>query len=178
MSKDWASDEDQFLRDNYGKLTAHQCAMQLAGRNRGMVIGRASRLGLCSDMVGGRTIGVPRLRQHKAAGLPVTKRVANPVGVGGRKGLARSSVADMANGAAQYKQVELVASVAIDLPGLQCVGVESLIDLGPHQCRWPLDDGKWCGLDKLDAGYYCPAHHSASIDTSRRYRGRIWSVTK
>lgn len=43
----WTEAEDEYLKANYGSLSANQCAIGLnTGRTRGMVIGRANRLGL------------------------------------------------------------------------------------------------------------------------------------
>jgi len=65
---------------------------------------------------------------------------------------------------------QTVDRVATDLPKLdvKCEPVDFL-DLMDHQCRWPLDDGKFCGRTKkfgeitknhkINMSSYCDVHH-------------------
>lgn len=65
----WTEAEDAYLKDNYGPLSASQCASGLnTGRTRDMVIGRADRLGLTQKGLPGRpklaVEGVPRYKHR------------------------------------------------------------------------------------------------------------------
>lgn len=65
---EWTETEDAFLKDNYGKLSAGQCANGLVDRSRNAVIGRAGRLGLTKKGSPGRpklaVKHVPRYRHR------------------------------------------------------------------------------------------------------------------
>lgn len=167
---DWSAEEDEFLKENYGKMTAHECALQLVNRNRMAVIGRAGRLGLSSD--------IQRARPERIAPLRPVKKVPNPVGWAPQQriALANTSVAERANGMGMTKQVVL-REASIDLADLKCEPV-SLMDRRDDQCCWPLDDGMYCGLLKPKRQPYCPAHQHAQTDHTRKYRRGIWVSPK
>lgn len=174
MGKDWTADEDQYLRDNYGKLSAAECANELTNRNRGMVIGRASRLGLCSNMIGGGwSPGKPRPR-----GTPSTK-VRKPYVSNGRPTL-KPTLQDKLTRVKPYEEPMPVPE------GDQKLHSRQYSDLDSGMCHWPLyfEQGvqMYCAAatERLPGRFatYCLCHDNMSVDTSRRYRGRIWSVTK
>ncbi len=52
-----------------------------------------------------------------------------------------------------------------------------LIDLEPHSCRWPYDDGseiRFCGRRKIFGSSYCAEHFEASLSPeSRRRRAAV-----
>lgn len=164
----WSTEEDQFIRNNYGKLTAHGCAMRLPGRTRNAVIGRAKRLFVVGDP---DKIGRPPNRAGPPR-LPLTKKVPNPVGWAPQQRMVTRSA-----GIGQIKQVPLVAEKPLDVADLKCEPV-SLMDRRDDQCCWPLDDGMYCGLLKPKRQPYCPAHQRAQTDNTRKYRRGIWVSPK
>lgn len=40
----------------------------------------------------------------------------------------------------------------------------ALLDLKPHHCRWPLDEGGFCGCRKV-RGAYCEEHANRAYKT-------------
>lgn len=174
----WSKDEDTFIRANYGRLTAHECALRLPGRTRGMVIGRASRLGQKSDLIGGRSIGIPRPRGDPKPPRKVLQVQPQRHSHTVRKiTLAKTSVNERMGGQGLFKQVTLVDDIPLDLPNLWCEPV-SLVDLERHHCRWPMDGGKYCGLPKDDNSSYCASHHHASVNHEHRYKRGVWVSPK
>lgn len=173
----WTEAEDTFLKANYGKLSASQCATGLnTNRTRSMIIGRADRLGLVSNL---QSSGRPRS----------SKRRPEPSIAAGRKGpvssskiaLATTSVNERMGGAGQFKEV-VIREVMIDVPGYQCQVVPDIIALDAVQCRWPLDAGGFCGNDKYRSlnhkdTSYCLTHMKSSI-SNHHYRGGYWSTRK
>lgn len=168
----WTPQQDEFLTQNYGRLTAHECAMELAvsGLTRGSVIGRASRLGLMSNRSGERSKHTrPRSsKQRPASSIPVTP---------GKVGLAATSV----GGAGMFKVVSM-RDASIDVPDYQCRMVPDIVALEPYQCRWPLDAGGFCGNDQYRGlnhkdTSYCLTHMCKSIN-SREYAGGYWATRK
>jgi hypothetical protein len=56
----------------------------------------------------------------------------------------------------------------IDIPGLTPL-VDTLLDLAPHQCRWPADRGDgYCGRQKHIPTSYCCTHFLLSLRDDRR----------
>lgn len=176
----WTPQQDEFLTLNYGKLTAHSCAVELAmpGLTRMAIIGRASRLGLVSDRSAqSRNYQRPRpSKRRPASSIPAGRK--GPVAPG-KVGLATTSVDERMGGAGQFKEV-VIREVLIDVPDYQCRVVPDIIALESHQCRWPLDAGGFCGNDKYRGDEhkdtsYCLTHMKLSINP-RAYSGGNWSV--
>lgn len=46
----------------------------------------------------------------------------------------------------------------------------TLVDLEPHQCRWPYGNKPYtfCGLDQYDGSSYCPSHFLANLRSVNR----------
>lgn len=133
------------------------------GHSRSAVIGKADRLGLIND---------------KRAGRP---RMSRPVKSEPHVALAATSQNERMGGMGSFKQV-LVREALIDVPGYQCRTVPDIVALEPHQCRWPLDAGGFCGNDKYRGVHhnetsYCLTHLRMSINP-RTYRGGYWSSRK
>ncbi len=149
MGRDWTADEDDFLKANYGKLSASECARQLPyrNRNRSMVIGRASRLGLTSQIIGGGWAG-GKLRQR---GDPKTK-VRKPYVSNGRKSV-------------EYEEPAMPL-----LEGDQKLHSRQWADLEDGMCKWPLyyeqNVQMYCAARTARApgrwAIYCDCHAEAS----------------
>lgn len=162
----WSEDEDNFIRANYGRLSALGCASQLPGRTRNAVIGRAKRLGMCADS--GRPPRVVVHRVQRVDDRPASvKRVVNPLG---GKTVTRSA------GLGLTKQVELTGEPTLDLPNLWCEPV-SIIDRKSDQCCWPLDGNPalFCGLPRFETPpygetQYCRAHYFVSVKPPGEHR--------
>lgn len=130
MGRDWTKDEDDFLKANYGKLSAAQCAAELnTGRSRGMVIGRASRLNLSSSIIGGGW-AKGSLRQR---GDPSTK-VRKPHVSNGRPTI-KPTLADRIERKQNepYKEPEMPV-----LTGDQKLHSRQYSDLEDNMCQWPV----------------------------------------
>lgn len=154
----WDIDEDNFIRRNYGLMSANEIAgdSNIKGRSRNAVIGRARRLGVTGDTGN-------KANNKKSKALPRNKETVTG-GAVTKIQLARSSMSERANGGEWFKQVEIVDDIAIDLPGVECEPV-SLVDLEKHHCRWPVDGGKFCGRNKWTGNpygdtQYCKRHHA------------------
>jgi hypothetical protein len=66
-----------------------------------------------------------------------------------------------------------VLDVSLDDADLVPLGVEFL-SLEQYQCRWPLDDGKFCGLQVVGGRNqsYCKSHTQKSLTTLQHRRAR------
>lgn len=152
----WGGANEQTLRDNFGRVSAKEVAKLIPGATKNMVVGKAKRLGLVTD----RPAHVyPRTAGMTAA---VTRQARIPNPVGGRLALFQTSVNERQGGMGSYK-LEPVAEVTIDLPRFICRAI-GLLELRDNDCRWPLDNGKFCGLRRwVDNPYgpspYCAPHH-------------------
>jgi len=45
--------------------------------------------------------------------------------------------------------------------------VKSLIDLREDQCKFPIEDGMWCGRPRWDRSPYCEEHHRVCFHKGR-----------
>lgn len=176
MEHYWSDKQVEYIRVNYGRMSAAMIANSLPVapgekcRTRNAVVGKAKRMGLCSDFVRGRNGEPPGVR-------PDDRPKARP-----RKYIARAP-SSTGKPREVFKQVTLQEPDWVPLAGLICEPV-SLLDRGEHQCSWPLDGGMYCGLDRLKtyneprtgkrvAPAYCSTHHHASIQPSK-YKAGIW----
>lgn len=48
----------------------------------------------------------------------------------------------------------------LHIKSIDIVGGVSLLDLGPHHCRFPIDGGFFCGGTRRGDSSYCPHHHA------------------
>ena len=73
--------------------------------------------------------------------------------------LPRSYPQVVHNITAKAQQGVAVRDFSLDIPNFECQPV-ALLDLEPHHCRWPMDQGGFCGRPKLKDEWfpYC-AHH-------------------
>jgi GcrA cell cycle regulator len=141
MRMHWTEEQDQYLREHRGKLSSSQIGAQL-GCTRNAVIGRSNRLGL------------ERLRSYN------TFEEINH----GKRVKAAAKVAK--EGAVRPATVNLVAlpPPSIDDAAIPAEQRKSTLDLGPHDCRWPVGDPQepgffFCGAVQRDGSSYCAAHH-------------------
>lgn len=156
----WTEEEDAYLRANYGRLSAQQCAVSLTGRTRHMVIGRADRLGLTQKGSPGRarlTVeNVPRYKHRMGPmrSLPPTERQEPPM-----------------------PQVN----------GVQKLHSRPWNDLEPGMCNWPvyIEQGTqmYCAgvTAKIPGGHdvYCNVHHAMSrqprAERQKKYKQGVWA---
>lgn len=160
-------EEDDLIRQHVGRDTYTVIAYMMVGRTRNMVIGRARRMGVAGTaaapvMSKGRP-GMQRKPRDKTAPLAVKR--ATHLGPHKRIALVKAP----GDG---FHPVEFSEPI-LDLPNLWCEPVD-LLDLQPHQCRWPMDGGKFCGLAKTVPEFgrteYCVAHYRQSVAPRGVYR--------
>lgn len=147
----WTRINEQTLRDNFGKTSAKEVAILIPGATRNMVIGKARRLGLVTER--------PQGAQPRAEGTK-PKRIPNPIG--GKVG--------------NWGDRTLLAEPALDLPNLWCKPVD-LNGLNGDTCRWPLDDGGYCGSQPWNDAPggdgnspYCAPHHRLGHKPASEHR--------
>lgn len=156
----WTEIEDAYLKENYGSLSASQCANGLAGRGRNAVIGRAARLGLTEKGSPGR----PRLAVED---VPRYKH---------RMGPARSLPP------VDYKEPPMPqVNDAARLHSCQHK------DLEPGMCNWPvyIEQGvqMYCAAatERLPGRYdvYCECHREMSqqsrAERRAKYKQGVWA---
>jgi GcrA cell cycle regulator len=142
----WTEEQDQYLREHRGKLSSSQIGAQL-GCTKNAVIGRANRIGL------------GRLRSYNDfEEINHAKRV---------KKIAKERVARPAT-------VNLVAlpPPSFDDAAIPVEQRKSTLELGPHDCRWPVGDPQepgffFCGAIQRDDSSYCAAHHHIAYNRIR-----------
>lgn len=160
ITVDWNEDNLAVLTENAGKISAGEIAKLIPGATRSGVVGKMSRLGLT-----GRAHGRYRDGAHVPKGtVSVGRRKSTQAGgtsnpMGNRVALFSTSVNERQGGMGRYK-LEPVNDIPIDIPNFLCVGV-ALLDLKKHHCRWPLDDGKFCGLRRWEHNPYCDTQYCA-----------------
>lgn len=154
---------DELRRLHADGYSASQIANALGrGLTRNAVIGKIGRLNLR-----GGSVKAARAKSGKngRAGNPGMPKVTNIV----RRAESRRIAAE---------RQEQKASIEADAPALPraaawlpLYGLEpvSLIDLGAHDCKWPLGDPLlpgfgYCGLPQAgEHSRYCEAHHAMSV---------------
>lgn len=156
---EWTEAEDLYLKENYGSLSAKQCAGQL-NRTRNAVIGRADRLGLTQK----GSPGHPKLAVEE---VPRYKHRMGPV-----RRLPP----------AEYKE-PLIPQVN-DVEKLHS---RQYSDLEPGMCYWPVyyEQGvqMYCAAaaERLPGRYgvYCRCHREMSqqprVERQRKYRQGVWA---
>jgi GcrA cell cycle regulator len=142
----WTEEQDQYLRDHRGKLSSSQIGTQL-GCTRNAVIGRAHRLRL--DPLRGTPNGWHDVNRVHA----VKRRLARPK--------AKPPVA-----------VKLVVPPPVEDAAIPIEQRKTFIELGPHDCRWPVGDPQepgffFCGAVQRDGSSYCSAHHHVAYNRIR-----------
>lgn len=144
--KIWTDERTELLRQMWGDgLSASQCAAALGvpDMTRSAVIGKAHRLGLKS-----------RKRQQRPRSVAPKPKRQN-----GTAFHTAPSITSEPLDASTFAHINGHASVA-------------LLDLENHHCRWPMDDGKYCGrqANVLRGFSYCQAHASIAGQMYRRSR--------
>lgn len=149
---DWKNQNNlDTLHRHAGKLSAGQIAKLIPGATRSGVVGKMSRLKLETMPQGVYPRSGRGKREVRRAPGGTGPKIDNPTG------------AKLIHKGLQQYRVEPTADVAIDLPSFICRAVD-LLELQIHDCRWPLDNGKYCGLRQWDANpyggsSYCAPHH-------------------
>ncbi len=125
--------------------------------SRNAAIGKAMRLGLTVRKYQPNTVVTPRRPRKRR---PLAYQIPR-----------RQTLLDQAEQLAE----------AVRLPPDQSPCAVSLMQLGRHHCRWPINapDGglmMYCGAGTLEGGSYCPRHHRISyhnpVRISADERGR------
>lgn len=117
----WDSEREQALAELWDRgLTGTEIVRRLPGTTRSMIMGKARRMGLSHRAAsGGRQGSKPghkRKRKQDSGGLtPLPDRAA------------------------------VVPIPHASLPPLDLSNAVTLEQLEPRHCRWPLDDGRYCG---------------------------------
>jgi GcrA cell cycle regulator len=141
----WTEEQDQFLRENRGKLSSSQIADHV-GKTRNAVIGRAHRLRL--ENLRETPNGWHEVNELKR----VKARIARP------KPTPKLVV---------VAPPPPIADAAIPLEQRK-----TLMELGPHDCRWPVGDPQepgffFCGAVQRGGSSYCSAHHRVAYNRVR-----------
>lgn len=139
--------------------TASQVAMQLGGVSRSAVLGKLNRLGV------GRRDAPPRQPLH--------------VRMRQRRRQEKGERAYFRQPAARLLKTEQATEQ-------QPLHVK-LLDLGPHDCRWPFGDRPnytFCGARQAADSSYCPTHRAMSLRSGtqkdfdrmagRAMHGKLW----
>ena len=138
--KAWAYAETEQLRElAAAKLSARLIADRLPGRTRNSVIGQCTRL------------GIPLLGPRRGGGWPRKPKLASEINQDWEAAMLETANSTLGS-------VEPTPSPAEPAPPQPPTAASvTLMELGPHQCRWPLDGGFYCGAEKV-RGSYCAEH--------------------
>lgn len=159
----WTKAEDAYLKANYGLLSAKQCAIGLGtGRTRGMVIGRAARLGLTDKGSPGRPrLAVEDVSRYKHRMGPVRSLPPR-----------------------QYNNLEPPMPQVNDAEKLHS---RQYKDLEPGMCNWPVyveqSVQMYCAAatERLPGRYdmYCQCHREISqqprAERRAKYKQGVWA---
>jgi GcrA cell cycle regulator len=143
----WTKEQDQYLREHRGKISSAQIGAHL-GCTRNAVIGRANRIGL------------EALRSYNSfEEINHAKRV-------------RRVAKERAVRPAAVKVVALPPPSRIDDAAIPAEQRKSTMELGRHDCRWPVGDPQepgffFCGAVQRDGSSYCADHHHVAYNRIR-----------
>jgi GcrA cell cycle regulator len=141
-------------------LSCSRMAAEIGGVSRNAVIGKLHRLGLSNY---GSIV-------HKArvARLPRPRVVEKTVRI------VRTN--------ANSNKMRLFQTAKIEVQEMRCADVVSLgvglLDLEPHQCRYPTSDAPFlfCGHPKMEAASYCAAHFMLTHRSDADRRAKVPEV--
>lgn len=176
----WTPNAIEFLRHNYGKISAAEIVERIGtGHSRTAIIGKARRLGLKSDIVGGNWAkGKYHIRSEVRPHVPKKREPSN-----GRPTLQPTLEQRL------ERKVKIAEYEEPDMPVLE--GDAKLHsrqhrDLEPGMCQWPVyfEQGVQmycaCNTERLPGRFstYCKTHKLASevpqSERRSRYRGKVW----
>jgi GcrA cell cycle regulator len=158
--------------------TASQIARQL-GITRNTVIGKVFRLQLparlASNVKKDRLVLPPPkrwLKQH-----------AKQMSAASQRGWANKDRAKRGQGASYLIRPEARRPLPADVGPLERANAmpdgatahKPLLDLGPHDCRWPIGDSPYvfCAQPKGPIGSYCPFHMALSTPAAEQPRASV-----
>lgn len=151
----WEKQENvEKLRKLWDKgYSASQIASQINGASRNAIIGKVHRMGLSGRAVVHRTY-TPRKKPEKAK--PRKKKPAF-FDVFGAHYSARGHIAAVA--ACEHIKPE---KGCLEVLSGEIARKQSIADLEPCECRWPVGDG-WCAAEKSEHHpSYCEGHAARS----------------
>lgn len=162
----WPAERTAALRRLWGEgHSASKIAAVLGdGVSRAAVLGKVHRLKLASrkERVGyAAKVKVKAKKSHGNKGQPKAAAIRHRVAMRKPKALRFGAV----HKPVAPRTISYTSGVWAALPGTTPV---PLLDLGAHQCRWPLGDPReagfgFCGCPVQDGSRYCPEHYARSI---------------
>lgn len=141
---EWSEERVERLKALHARgLSCSIMAYEIGGVSRNAVIGKLHRLGLSN--------------------ASSTIHRDNQFGRKPRKPREKTVRIVRANG--NSNKMRMFTAAKIEVEALRCAEVDplkvSLIDLDPHQCRYPVNDVSpflFCGHQKMDGSSYCAPH--------------------
>lgn len=158
---EWSDERVEKLKSLHAKgVSCSIMAAEIGGVSRNAVIGKLHRLGLSNakstvhrDNQYGRKPRPPRTPPEK------TVRIVR------------------ANG--NSNRMRLMESAKVQVQEMRCVDVVSLnvalLDLEPHQCRYPTSDAPFlfCGRGKMEGSSYCAPHFMLTHRSEADRRAKV-----
>lgn len=163
----WSDERETELRGYYADGLVHSEIAARMGITRNATIGKAHRLGLEQRAFR------PKPRPKPWEKLGITERTWHRRN---QKAAGRYRKITVSGGL--VREAKYGGDQATELAPEKGGRPLTIVELGPHACRWPLSgEGAkmlFCGADKVFGHSYCPRHCEMAYATPRQRSEKYW----
>ncbi len=157
----WSDEARQEIKALWSSGLTGNAIAQHFGVSRNAILGIVDRMGLMGHRTGTQQYrnGKVRTKKIKAAQRP--PKAAKPKVKPGNYSTKGATPAQIAHSRQEWEELQAILAARPDV-----ARVQNIVDLEPHQCRWPIGDRPYayCGDHKVQGRSYCTEHLMRSTD--------------